>query len=56
MVMYMKVTNDKYELPVAVAESIRELADMLHVSYNSVASALCHGRKTFKKVVIDDEE
>jgi hypothetical protein len=29
MTLYLKVTKDKYELPVAVADSKAELADML---------------------------
>lgn len=41
MFVYVKVTNDKYELPLAVADSERELARILHIS----VSAISHGVK-----------
>lgn len=43
--MWMKVTRDKYELPVAVAETVYELADMLGVTVNSIYSSMYHFRK-----------
>ena len=36
MILYMKVTKDKYELPIAVPGTIRELAMMLGIRENSV--------------------
>ena len=60
--VYMKVTKDKYELPVAVASTARELEDILHLRHNSVLSALCHREKSGKRScyvrvrVEDDEE
>jgi predicted DNA-binding transcriptional regulator AlpA len=38
----MKVTNDKYELPLVVADSVQELADILGVSRNSIYSSMSH--------------
>lgn len=54
--IYMKCTNDKYELPVAVADSPKELAQLLHIKRNLVNSAISHKHKTFVKVEVDDEE
>ena len=42
MVVYMKVTNDKYELPVAIADSILELADILGVKPQSIYDSMKH--------------
>lgn len=58
--IYMCVTHDKYELPVAVADSPKELADMLGVTSNNILSAIYHakvsGRKSiYVRVVVDDE-
>ncbi len=56
MTLYMKVTKDIYELPIAVAESPKELAMMLGVSPNAVSSSLSKKYPTWKKVEIEDEE
>lgn len=40
MKLYIMVTNDVYELPLAVADSINELAKLAGVKPNSIASAL----------------
>lgn len=32
MTLYIKVTQDKFELPIAVADTARELADMVGTS------------------------
>lgn len=39
MIVWMKVTDDRYELPELIAYSAIELADMCGVSKNSVYSA-----------------
>lgn len=54
--LYMKVTKDEYELPIAVAESKKELAEMLGVRLNVVISSFCKGYGTYKKVEIDEKE
>ena len=60
-VLYMKVTRDKYELPLAIADSPSELARILGLrNANKISSAISHaireGRKTiYVKVVIDEE-
>jgi hypothetical protein len=57
----MKVSRDKYELPEAVAGTIRELAIMLGVKENTVHHQFYMQRKYgmncgYVKVEIDDEE
>lgn len=41
---YMLVTNDKYELPVAVNPSIRQLAQDMGLGYSNLYRALNEGR------------
>ena len=58
--VWMKVTNDKYELPVLVADSAPELAKMLGCSPNNIYSSLSHAKHrrqntTYRKVVINEE-
>ena len=40
MTVYMKITQDKYELPEAIAENIGELARMGGVSWRTIDGAL----------------
>lgn len=54
MTLYMKTTYDEYELPVAVADSPKELAEMIGTSASVVSSSISHGRCTFHKIVIED--
>lgn len=62
MTLWICVSNDKYELPIAVADTAAELARMLGVKHNTILSATCNadaGRTKwckYKKVVIDDDE
>ena len=46
---FMRVTNDKYELPLCVAESVKELAEMAGVRPNSINVALGREEKGKKK-------
>lgn len=59
--LYLKVTNDKYELPIVVADSSLELAKLCGISQRSVLN--CIHRHEFKgrpssyiKVEIDENE
>ena len=60
--LYLKVTNDKYELPVAVGDSVIDLARLLGLnrsSLESVFSKVRHGYEGYRMYkiveVIDDE-
>lgn len=61
MKVYMQVTDDEFELPVAVADSSGELAKIVGVSRNSILSAISHvkaGRKKksrYVSVEVDEE-
>lgn len=55
MKLYMKCTTDDLELPIAVADSTRELAQMLHMTNGSVASAVSREVCGFHKINIEPE-
>ena len=61
MKLYMKVTDDEFELPLAVAETKAELSRMLgYASKDGVSNAMSyarkHGGKTcFVEVEIEEE-
>ena len=58
IVIYMAVTSDKYELPIAVAESAPELAAIMGVSRSTVCSSISRyerggtQRSRYVKVVV----
>lgn len=58
--LYMKVTNDKYELPVAIADSAAELARMVGVKAQTVQSCICRMKSGkncgYYKIVVEDDE
>ena len=54
--MYMKVTADKYRLPIAVADTKKELAKLLGVPLVDVSSSFCHHIGTYIVVDVPDEE
>ena len=61
MFVYMQVTKDKYELPIAVADSVKMLSIMRHVKegsiYNAMHEAKIRGtRCKYIKVDIGDED
>ena len=60
-VLYLKVSRDKYELPEAVADSIKEMAVLQKTTPNAIHRAFSlervHGVKNrYIKVEIDDED
>ncbi len=64
MNIYMAVTNDKYELPVAFGETLSELASMVDSNPSNISrnikkykTAKRHlGKYRYVKVEIEDEE
>lgn len=61
MKLYMYVENDKYELPLVVACSMKELAQAVGCKYDTVKSQLSrqrHGLKVtrFKEVEVELED
>jgi DNA-binding CsgD family transcriptional regulator len=61
MIIWMKVTNDEYELPIAIADSRSKLARKLGIKPNTIATAIHRAKKDgsrqqFVEVVIDDDD
>ena len=62
MKVWMRITNDEYQLPVAVADTASQLARMCGTNANAIRSAVSHvrsGRKkfcTYIVVEIDERE
>lgn len=62
MKLYMVVTNDKYELPVAVSEKRVEIAKMTGMALSSVCNAFARADRTknptgkYKYVIVEEGE
>ena len=56
MILYLRTTTDKYELPIAVAESAAELARLLGTTKGCVYSSLSHKRPGWYKLEVEDEQ
>ena len=62
MTIYMMVTNDKYELPLAVADTPKELAEMIGKNVNAIYKAIGRRRSgetkrsIYQKVEIKENE
>ena len=59
MTVWMQVTMDEFELPIYVADSVKELAKMAGTRTDLIHSAIWHakqrnGRCKYVKVNIDD--
>lgn len=61
-VLYMKVTADALELPLTVADSVKELSELTGTTANTISSIISKGEKglyihpSYKRVYIDDTE
>lgn len=62
MIVYMKVTRDKYELPIAIADTVGELAKMTGASKETIFSNISHQKSgrikngSYKRIDIGDVE
>ena len=56
MKIYMYVTKDEYELPIAVADTPRELARMLGTTANTVKSSISHHHPGWLKIETEEGE
>lgn len=61
MTIWMQVTMDELELPLAIADTQRELARKLGIDPNRIALAISHAklrgyRSQYRKVVIEEDE
>lgn len=61
MTLWIEVTNDKYELPVAVETCVKDLARKAGVKPDSIISMVSKDRAgkmkkcRFKKVIVEDD-
>lgn len=55
MTIYMKTTTDKYEFPVAVADSVKELAHMLGNTPASVASCISRNSCGYHRIEVPED-
>lgn len=60
MIVYMRVSKDRYELPLAIADTIKELAIICGVSPNLISSCISQSKRKgysseYKKVIISEE-
>lgn len=56
MILYLRTTMDKYELPVAVADTGVELARILHTTPETVYSSISHQRKGWFRVEVEEKD
>lgn len=59
--LYLKVTHDKYELPLIVSEGAKELAEKEGVRVNTIYSAISHYESggqwsSYRRVEIEEED
>lgn len=52
----LKVTRDKYELPLLVASTVDEMARLTGVQRSTIYKSITRGTGQFRKVYIDEEE
>jgi hypothetical protein len=61
VLQYLAITKDRYELPIASADTVGELASILHLTPNAVSSAIArpgsraNKRRTFNIIVVQIE-
>ncbi len=56
MTIYMWISKDKYELPLAVADTAQELADIVGTTKNTVLSSISRGYRTYVRVTVEEDE
>ena len=54
--LYIAVSLDEYELPIAVANNVPELARMMGTTANTIRSSICHKNRKYQKVEMIEEE
>ena len=53
--IYVATTYDKYELPVAVADTVKELSELTGANKKSIANRVSDGRSHFYRVEVNEE-
>ena len=55
MKVYIAVTRDRLELPIAIADSIKELAQITNTDARTISSAISHIRSGRRKTSVYQE-
>ena len=53
--IYIATTYDKYELPVAVADTVKELSELTGANKKSIANRVSDGRSHYYRVEVNEE-
>ena len=53
--IYIATTYDKYELPIAVADTVKELSELTGANKKSIANRVSDGRSHFYRVEVNEE-
>ena len=53
--IYIATTYDKYELPIAVADTVKELSELTGANKKSIANRVLDGRSHFYRVEVNEE-
>lgn len=56
MYLYIKVSRDKYELPLAVGASVKELAELTGCKRRTITSMISHKQRGYVKIDVEDYE
>lgn len=55
--LWLMVTKDKYQLPLAVADTAEELGQMVGVSRTTIIKSVTHRKKSrYIRICIDEED
>lgn len=54
-VIYMATTKDKYELPIAIAPSVKELSEKVNVPAGTIHTYISKKLGRFYKIILDEE-
>ena len=54
--LYLRTTKDKYELPVAVAESLSELSRMTGHTKNVISSAISKKQRGWYRIEVNEND
>ena len=53
--VYMKVSRDKYELPLLVTDSVKEMARIEGKTEVNISSSISHNKGTYFRIEVEDE-
>lgn len=54
--IYLVTTHDEYELPIAVADSVKELSAMTGILAKTISCSISNNRPYYYKIDVSDED